>query len=375
MIKFLLVALVCLVVLHSSCTSQQDKNKNNMLNAPSDAGKGKTPTGTTRASPSAYELHGIIDPGINNMVAFALQTPRGWNMQQSFTRIWNRSTPINQIYIKLVSPGSENIVEFLPSASYFYTDGPMARNMRQMAASYGTAAPRIQGELAPMAPGDYLKRVSLPQLAQRGLHMQMTGQKTLPSFNRGPNVVSYNAYVDGTMNNGMKVRVDCVINLTTTQVNSETYYNWDALTSVTQSKTNLETAYAAVTHGRKSVVFNPAWSRQIQQLNTNGNIANNEIDRKNAAIAKDYSDYTNKVITETYNERSKSQDRNNEAFSDMIRGDAKYENTETGERMKLSDSYNHIYQDRQGNNYGSNTPVDAGQFNWTELQRVETKNY
>ena len=173
----------------------------------------------------------------------------------------------------------------------------------------------------------------------------------------------------------MKVRIDCYINLTTTRLNSETYYTWEALSSVSQSRKNIDEAYAAVTHGRKSVVFNPAWLKQIQQLATNGNIANSEIDRKNAAINKDYSDYTNKIITETYNERSKSNDRNSEAFSDMMRGDAKYENTETGERMKLSDMYNHVYQDRQGNNYGSNTPVDAGQFDWKELQRVETKNY
>ncbi len=327
-----------------------------------------------KASQSPYELHGVIDPGINNMVAFALQTPTGWKMQQSFTRLWNRSTPINQVYIKLVSPDGTNIIEFLPATPYFFTDGPMARNMRQMAASYGAAMPRTQGEMAPVSPVNYLKKVVLPQLARRGIQINITGEKNLPAIQQ-QNTVASTAYVDGIANNGMKVRVDCIINLTTTQMNGETYYNWEALPSVTFSRGNLEEPYKAVTHARKSVVFNPAWSKQNQQLVTQGNVANAEIDRKNAAIAKDYQDYTNKIITETYNERNKSMDKRNEAFSDMMRGEAKYENSETGERVKLSDMYNHVYQDRQGNNYGTNTPVDAAQFDWTELQRVETKNY
>ena len=171
-----------------SCSGRQNDNKiipgstaatPGSANAPAD-NAAETPAQQPKQSP--YELHGVIDPGINNMVAFALQIPRGWKMQQSFTRLWNRSTPINQIYVKLVSPGSDNIVEFLPSASYFYTDGPMARNMRQMAASYGTAMPRTQGEMMPMSPAEYLRRILLPQLAQRGLHVNITGQKTLASI-------------------------------------------------------------------------------------------------------------------------------------------------------------------------------------------------
>lgn len=330
-------------------------------------------SGATAKLP-AYELHGIIDPGINNMIAFAVQTPAGWKVQQSFTRVWNRSTPITQVYVRATSPDGGQVLEYLPSSSYFFTDGPMARNMRQMAASYGQAMPRTPGELSPMPALEYIRRVLIPQLTQRGLRVQVTGQKVLPG-NQNQNLTVSNAYVDGTMGNGRKVRIDCIVNLTTTKLNSEIYYNWEALPSVTQSGGNIDATYAFTTHGRKSIIVNPSWLKQNQQLVTNGNIANAEIDRKNAAIQKDYHDYTNKIINETYEEHSKSMDRTSEASSDVIRGEAKFENSETGERVKLSDQYNHIYQDRQGNYYGSNTTVDAGQFDWQELQRVETKNY
>ena len=374
MIRFSTAGLACLLFMQTSCNSQQNNNKKTVLDTYDYSGKNKKAAAAAHKEQSPYELHGIIDPGINNMVAFAMQTPRGWHMQQSFTRKWNRSTPITQVYIKIVSPGGDNIVEYLPSSAYFYTDGPMARNMRQMAASYAQSMPRTPGEMAPMPALEYIRRVLLPQLAQRGLRMQPSGQKILPG-NQAKNVTTSIAYVDGVLSNGMKVRVDCIVTLTTTQLNSETYYNWETLPSVTQSKANLDAAYASVTHGRKSIILNPSWLRQNQQLVTNGNIANSNIDRQNAAIQKDYRDYTNKIINQTYEERNKSIDRNSEAFSDMMRGDAKYENTETGERVKLSDAYNHVYQDRQGNNYGTNSPVDAGQFDWKELQRVETKNY
>ena len=43
--------------------------------------------------------------------------------------------------------------------------------------------------------------------------------------------------------------------------------------------------------------------------------------------------------------------------------------------MKVADGYSHVYSDRQGTTLSTNVPLDAGQVNWQELQRVETKNY
>lgn len=322
-----------------------------------------------------FELHGILDPGINNMVAFALQTPSRWAMQQSFTRAWNGSTPVNQVYIKITSPDGKNVIEFLPYAPYYYSDGPMARQMRQTAASMGMPQKLQPFEMPPMHPLDYIKRIILPQLAGHGIQIQPNGENTLANKQQSQNTVLTTAYIDGIMSNGKKVRIDCIVSLTTTNVNGEIYYNWNANPSITQTDGNVNEMYAFVTHARNSLITNPSWEQQNAQLVQTGNRVNNEINQKNAAIIKDYQDHTGKIINETYAERNRSADQRSEAFGDMISGESKYENTVTGERMKLTDQYNHVYQDKQGDFYGSNTAVNKNEFDWEELKRVETKNY
>jgi hypothetical protein len=352
------------LLLLSSCEGQTTNLTKSTMNA-----------ATQQQRPAApYELHGIIDPGINNMIAFALQTPTGWNMQQSFTRAWNGSTPINQVYIKLASPAGD-VIEFLPYTPYYYADGPMTRNMRQTAASYGMQQPLQPNEMPPMDALQYIKRVLLPQLAQRGLRFQSTGENATPMQPKAQNTSTGTAYVDGIMANGSKVRIDCVVNLTTTQMNGEYYYNWHVLPSITQSKGDLNACYAQVAHARRSIVYNPIWEQKNAQLVKNGYVANDEITRRNGEMSRDYREHVQRKGEEIANARNKSQDQINEYFRDGIGGEAKYQDPTTGDRVRLADKYNHIYKDRQGNYYGTNAAVDHQQFDWTELQRLETKQY
>jgi hypothetical protein len=322
----------------------------------------------------AYELHGIIDPGMNNMVSFALQTPTNWKMQQSFTRRWNGSTPINQIFIRCVSPDQSSMIEFLPYTPYYYADGPTTRSLRATANSYGIQQVH-NGELQPMYPVDYIKRIVLPQLAQKGLQLRISNEKTLPGTQTSATTQKITGYVDGIGSDGKQVRVDCVINVTTTNMNGEIYYNWTAFPSVTISNGNVDAVYSHIEYARNSVKFNPAWERQNSQLVRNGNIANDDINRRNAEMTRDYYNHVQKTGEDIADMRNKSSDRRNEAFRDVIGGQAKFESTETGERVKLSDTYNHVYKDKQGNYHGSDDQVNSAQFDWEELQRVETKNY
>jgi len=325
-------------------------------------------------APGPYELHGILDPGMNNMVAFAIQTPTGWPMQQSFTRKWNGSTPINQVYIKMASPNQAEVIELLPYSPYFYADGGMARQARESAAQMGVSLPPQPYEMAPVQPIVYIKKILLPQLAQNGIQLNITGENDLPTKQEQQQAV-YTGYVDGQMADGTKLRIDCIVSITTTNLNGEVYYNWNAMPSIVQSKTDIKAVYAHVTHARRSLMMNPAWEAENARLVQKGNNINQDINKKNAAIVKDYQDHTQRVIDETHADRNASADRRNEAFGDVIKGETKYENTETGQRVKLLDQYNHVYQDKQGNFYGSQTAIDKNAFNWEELQRVETKKY
>ena len=335
----------------------------------------KTARPTTAARPAApYEVRGIIDPGINNMVAFAFKIPRGWQLHQSFQRAWSGAVPSNVIYINFYSPDKRNGIEYLPEANYHYVDGPQTRSMAQMAAQYG-GAPRDPGSLPPMPPVAYIKNVLMPQLAKAGAQVRVTGEQANAVENLGQGRMRASGYVDGVLASGRKVRLSAMLTSLTNNLSGEVYCNWTANTSVTQSDTNLEAIYAYNLAAQKSVVLNPVWQQQIQQLTHTGVQSNNAEAQKRMAIQKDFQDYRNKLYSDVAANRRASQDRRSEAFSDALRGEAKYEDAATGQRVKVTDGYSHVYQDRQGNTLSTNTPLDAGQVNWQELQRVETKNY
>lgn len=351
------------------------RNADGMVEANSQ-GQPDQPNDQPAASKGNYELLGVIDPGISNEVAFAMKIPRGWQTKQSFTRQWNGSTPYNQVYVSLRSPDGAEQIEYLPSTSYFYSDGPQARQMREMAQQYGTQR-ATPGELPPMPPLDYIKRVLLPKLAQNGFQLRPTGEQAAPPKPMPNNVTLSSAYVEGTLGDGKRARVDCLTSLMTTNLNGEIYYTWEALPALAQSSRDVAKCHEYLKTGQNSVVWNPAWQQQNQDLVTKGNAVNRDINQRNYEMQRDAQRHQQETYAATQRERSASQDRQQEAFGDMIRGEAKYADPTTGERVKVQDGYNHVYRDRQDptTTYSTNTPIDAGQVNWQELQRVSLKDY
>ncbi|MCG2615960.1 hypothetical protein LZZ85_16810 [Terrimonas sp. NA20] len=361
---FFLLIPFCSII--ASCDAQSPKNKKMQASATTSQNK------TVKQSP--YELHGILDPGINGMVAFALQTPTSWKMEQSFTRAWNGSSPINQVYIKLTSPDLGSTIEFLPGSPYYYADGPTTRSLRETSRAYGMPQQYNQYEMPPMSPVEYIKRLFLPYLSQKGLQVRMTAEKTLPSKQTSATMQTYTAYIDGE-SNGRKVRIDCMINMTTTNMNGEVYYNWEAYPTLILTNGDTDPLYKHIAHARNALLSNPAWVQKNTQLVRNGFIANDEINRRNRDMVKNYRDHVQKTGEDIANERNLSSDKRHESFRDVIGGQAKYADPETGDRVKLADKYNHVYKDKQGNYHGTNDAVNDAQFDWVELQRLETKNY
>lgn len=363
---------IMLILLLATCVTACDGQTSSAT--PPKMARPASPAKAPAPATSRYEVRGLLDPGINNMVAFAFKIPRGWQLHQSFTRAWSGAVPSNVIYISLRSPDKHSSIEYLPEAGYHYVDGPQTRSMNQMAAQYGGV--RDPSRLAPMPPVAYLKAMLLPQLARTaGGHIRLTGEHAGPIENLGQGRQRATGYVDGVLPSGRPVRLDAMLTSLTNNLNGEVYCSWTATTSVTQSDTDLAATYAYNLAAQKSVVLNPVWQQQIQQLTNNGVQSNNAEAQKRYAIQKDLQDYQHKTYSEIAANRSASQDRQSEAFGDYIRGEAKYEDAATGQRVKVADGYSHVYSDRQGSTLSTNVPLDAGQVNWQELQRVETKNY
>jgi hypothetical protein len=201
---------------------------------------------TSTSSVGQYKGYEIKDPGINNISSIILQIPNDWRAQNSFTRIWNGSTPINQIYVKAVSGDNNSSVEILPYTPYYYADGPTARSLRQTSRSMGLQQQYLPFELPPMDALIYLKQYVLPRIQQQGFRFQITGEQNLGNQNQFKGVASKHAYVDGKLPGGKLIRIECGIVLNATNVNGEVYYNWSAFPAIITSNNNLDAGYAVL---------------------------------------------------------------------------------------------------------------------------------
>src|SRR5688572_19930730 len=74
--------------------------------------------------------------------------------------------------------------------------------------------------------------------------------------------------------------------------------------------------------------------------------------------------------TANFNQRMASMDREQRIRIDTIRGESQYVNPATGQRAKVADGYNHVYNSQQHPNLflGTDTPINAGALDWQELQ-------
>ncbi|GAB3830907.1 hypothetical protein [Hymenobacter jeollabukensis] len=349
-----------------------------------------------------YRLLGVIDPDMNNIVAFALKVPRDWQVQQSFKRKWNGAIPSPQVYLSFRSPDGSQQIEYLPAVEYTYADGPMAQNMRAQMQSMGM--PRMESELPPMPALTYIKRVLLPTLAQRGLVLRnVTNETVLPAQQAANQVTKTSAYVDGELGNGRRARIECRLSQQTMQANGETYYAWNVIPSITQTNADLAASYAHAKAAQESITMNPTWVKLNNDVVQRGQRANYQtgednlaaqrrmteiqrqgheqrmadIQRQGAASTARYNDHMAAMDADkaAFDARTNSQDQQHEYFVDAIREKEKYADPSTGERVKVDAGYNHVYTDRQGHYYGSNTPVNAGSVDWQELQKLSMKQY
>ncbi len=331
--------------------------------------------GNGNNSSSAYQGYEIKDPGIQNMSAILLQLPTGWQAQNSFTRIWNGSTPINQVYVKAVSADNNNSVEILPYSPYFYADGPTTRSLRETSRSMGMQQKLQPFEMPPMDALAYVKQVVLPRLQQNGINFQISNEQNLGEQNQFKGQpASRHAYVDGRTQDGKNMRVECGIQMTASNMNGETYYNWSAFPAIITGN-NLDENYAVLKHIRGTTMYNPEWQQQCSNMNRKGNAANAEIAQKDFENVKAYREAINNIHQGNTNDRNASNDRNNESFRDVIGGEAKFENPTNGERVRLDDKYKHYYTDAQGTYYASDEPIDFKAQGWSEVNRLDTKQY
>lgn len=371
--KRFLITVTITSMAYTSCYNQTPKGKT-LTTAGGISYVKLTPIAAKSSSRSSYTGYEVKDPGIRNISAIIFQIPAGWQTQSSLTRIWNGSTPINQLYLK--TGDATTTLEILPYAPYYYADGPTTRSLRQTSLSMGYPQQYQPFELPPMDPLTYIRQVLLPRLQKSGIRFEVTGSQDLGYQNqiaRIPN--TRHGYIDGRLSDGRSVRIECGISVTVNNVGGESYYNWSAFPAVITSNGSAEAGYAVLKHIRLTTLYNPEWEQECNMLTRKGNAANAAIAQKDYENIRNYREAVNNIHKGVADARNESAARNNESFRDMIGGQAKFENPGNGRRVSLDDKYQYYYTDDKGNYYGSHEPVDFKAMGWTEINRLDTKDY
>lgn len=330
------------------------------------------------------------------MVAFALKVPADWRAQQEFHRRWDGAVGSPQIAITLNAPDDRSQIVYFPSTQYIYSEGPMSNNLRAQKRSMGMPVQASPNELAPMPPVAYIKNVVLQTLAQNGVTFRDLGNElTAPDVRRENGQVESRGSIDGTLANGNRARLECRITYSSSQIASDLYHAWSVVPSITQTAGELETIHAHTRIAQDSIVVNPSWLRLEQESQTRGHQVNqdasrrqhettmNQIRANTEAMTRGHNQRMSAIRqfgeanTARYNQRMSDMDRDQRIRVDTIRGESQYVNPTTGERTRVEDGYNHVYTRQQNPDFfiGTDTPINPGELDWQELQKVQLRDY
>ncbi|MDQ3116526.1 MAG: hypothetical protein M3Q86_07950 [Verrucomicrobiota bacterium] len=345
---------------------------------------------TEKPSAAPYRILGVLDPDRDQIVAFALKVPRDWQVQQSFKRQWEGAVAQNRIYLSLRSPDGNSQIEYLPAAAYVFSEGPQSNRLRAQLRARGI--PAAPNEVQPMPPVAYIKQMFLSYLAQNNMALSNLGNEQDAPRQRGNDgQIKLRGSVDGTLPNGHQARVECRIDISSQQINGDTYYGWTVIPSITQTSGDLEAIHTYTRVAQDSIVVNPTWQQIENEAQNRGAQANTAAMTRGHEQRMEGIRRFGEANTARFNQRMADMDRNKAAFDarmssmdrqqeitvDTIRGVSKYSDPSTGERVKIEDGYHHNYRNTQDPTvyYSTNTPIEANQLDWQELKKVELKNY
>ncbi len=350
----------------------------------------------TNAPVRPYRLYAVLDPDREKMVAFAMKVPSDWRAQQSFHRVWDGAIGQPQVFVTLQSPELRSQIVYFPTTQYLFSEGPMTDGLRAQKRSLGLPVVSNPNELAPMAPVEFLRSVFLPRLAANGVVLKDLGnEQTAPKVSKPYGATEARGSIDGTLSGGIRARVEVRINHSSRQLGSDLWHSWSALASVSQTGDDLESVHVHTRIAQDSVVMNPAWVKLEQEAQAQGSAANREASRQlheatmaniqanTAAMTRSHHQRMDAIRafgeanTARFNERMTQGERDQRIRVDTIRGETRYSDPATGDRVKVTDGFNHVYRSRQNPELflGSEAPIDPGALDWQQLRKVQLEDY
>jgi hypothetical protein len=337
------------------------------------------------------------------MTALTMLIPADWQFQGSLQYWQGPGCPANLVRLKFqaTSPDGRTGIELLPGYFWMWADDPYAVNImrtsNQRAAQMGGHPCDLMAALSPEA---FLRQTVIPA-ARRGA--QVTGVEAMPEAAQQLQQQAAQAQ-QAAARSGMsvniragvgRVRASYALNgqpeeerftaiMTSTSVagpnargGQTRYYlnSVDNVFGVLAPQGQLDAQEKMFQLILRTLRLDPEWqSRVSQEIAKLNNTDSNAAMAQSAIITKLGQDEA-KIIKDTYQNTSNTQEHSRVAIDQAIRGAQSYRNPNTGETVELDNQYgkawagpNNQYILSDSPNYN---PNQSEQGNWTQMQPVK----
>ena len=349
------------------------------------------------------DRHGFEQP----MPAMSVLIPTGWSFDGEVRLAQRIGDPADLVKLafRSASPDGRLAIEMFPGWSWSWADDPMMRqamqNQNAMAARMGGAAVEVA---PPMSARDFLARVAVPRLRPGA---KVLGIEPIPDLDQTLQTQVKQAQAVATQAGvQMRIRGDQArarIAITSGKGQAEewitavVYTRSTAMPSMNpatgqMAQSALHQSTADSLFGLRAppgelpaneklfrtvlgtVRVDPVWQARVAQVQASMQANNVQGARDRSRIIAQSNEEIQKMIRESHDTKTRSQDLNSERWSDAMRGVQTYRNPVTGENVKLDNSYAHAWANGNGEYVLSSSPgFNPGQVlqgTWTELQPV-----
>ncbi len=331
------------------------------------------------------DRHGFEKP----MRAASLLIPSDWTMQDQVQ--WATqpgAVSIVQVTFRAASADGRYGLELFPVYSWGWSDDPMMQQTMQMAAQNGGAP-----AMPPMPAGEFLTKLAVPNLRPGST---VLGLDKVPGVDEAlQQQVKMQVQAAQQVGYPMSLRAEHA----RARLRHGSAEEW--LTAAVYTTTNdfglgMGKSYVSVAQyifafkapvgelAEKDKLFQMIlstvavdwqWQARVNQVSQNIQRTNAKGAADRAKIIADANAEVSRTITEGYEARQRSQDRNHENFTDYIRDVQRYQDPSTGEQMKLTSGYDHVWSSGNGEYVFTDSagfrPGQVFDGTWTELKTVK----
>jgi len=310
-----------------------------------------------------------------NMPVVTLQVPRGW--QASSQVKWGQFGYSLCIYEALFSePNSGVGVGYCSGVATNRPNGIQSSELLNNPKKYGQLFTDDIKKYAHI--NQNVKLVSAELVSGSAEANQLAAQLK----NQGGNCLAkkFVAKYDFQRNNqpwGAMLTADVILQEVSFAYGPTTHSEWVLnLVSYIYPKNNAESVIKIGKQIVASAVPNPQWQQYLANV-TNGTVAqhNNQFQQQQQAVRQNQQDISD-MLSDSYQQRSASQDRVSQGWSEAIRGESSHSNPyDSSSTVTTSNSYNHGWANSNGevintdnSNFNPNTSSDYNSNEWTQIK-------